>query len=213
MGAKGTTATLPIPLLQEIVLLPPAPPAPAWRQPRDGSHGRLPGPSAPRRAEPRAVLTPISAFLRTALARRFPRPSRLQEDALRHRSYRWFWPPARQHIRGVERGEFGAQFPRQNGLPSCGARWQAAALPLPPPGLPACQPVLHWNSCPVCVNLRSRCLPQPENSPLNVGMAPASWRNSYYAPDASTPWTMQFYDYEGSLNVPQISPTDSTLNE
>jgi hypothetical protein len=53
----------------------------------------------------------------------------------------------------------------------------------------------------------------PENSPLNVGMAPASWRNSYYAGDASTPWTMQFYDYEGSLNVPDVSPYDSTLNE
>ena len=54
---------------------------------------------------------------------------------------------------------------------------------------------------------------QPENSPLNVGMAPASWRNSYYAGDASTPWTMQFYDYEGSLNVPDVSPVDPTLNE
>jgi len=53
----------------------------------------------------------------------------------------------------------------------------------------------------------------PENSPLNVGMAPASWRNSYYAGDASTPWTMQFYDYEGSLNVPDVSPVDPTLND
>lgn len=46
---------------------------------------------------------------------------------------------------------------------------------------------------------------QQENSPLNVGMAPASWRNSYYAPDAAAPWTMQFYDYPGSLNVPNVN--------
>jgi hypothetical protein len=48
------------------------------------------------------------------------------------------------------------------------------------------------------------CL-QPENSPLNVGMAPASWSNSYYAPDAAAPWKMQFYDYPGSLNVPYVN--------
>jgi len=63
----------------------------------------------------------------------------------------------------------------------------SAARPhLPPPPPPACL--------------------QPENSPLNVGMAPGSWRNSYYAPDAAAPWTMQFYDYPGSLNVPHVNP-------
>ena len=69
-----------------------------------------------------------------------------------------------------------------------------------------------------CLSVHSRLsrrlsLPeQPENSPLNVGMAPASWRNSYYAPDAATPWTMQFYDYPGSLDVPEVDPRNP-INE
>ena len=117
------------------------------------------------------------------------RPSQHKQHAVRDSaSRRWRSPDGKLHIRGLQLGKS-----------TPGTCFWHSLVPL----------------FQLCASMRltvRRCCTQPENATNNVGMAPASWRNSYYAPDAVTPWSMQYYDYGGSLDEPVVNPHEP-INE